>query len=176
MADVLDEAIWQQVKSLTVGESLSYIGKQSHHFFGAKQLLNLMQVATRYVDYFMLEVPEPSLVHDLDDEDELTRDEMEDTGLRVSLSDEPGYKPNPLTNELNFRLDTWDRNKRRTLFKYNDWTSWPHHTLVAMAQLLDLNSFFFHAEDEEFASVSEGMDDEDIIENVTFMMFTRHTG
>jgi hypothetical protein len=174
VADVLDEAIWQQVKSLTTGESLGYIGKQSHHFFGAKQLHRLMDLATRHVDYFMLEVPEPSLVSDLDDEDELTRPEMEDAGFQVALADQGGSVPNPLTNRLHFQLEAYDKHKRRTLFEYGNWTSWPHHTLVAFADLLDLRSLYFHADENEFMPVSEGERDEDILDNVTFMMFTRH--
>ncbi len=137
-------------------------------------MLRLMQVATKHVDYFMLEVPEPSLVQDLDEEDELTRPEMEDAGFKVALADVPGHAPNPLTNELHFMLDVWADQKRRTLFNYKNWTSWPHPTLVALAKLLDLNCMYFEANDEQFAPVSEGVHDEDILDNVTFMMFTRH--
>jgi hypothetical protein len=174
IADVLEEGIWQQVKSLTTGESLAYIGKQSHHFFGAKQLHRLMDIATRHVDYFMLEVPEPSLVADLEDEDEMTRPEMEDAGFEVALTDKKGFSPNPLTNSLHFQLDVWDKKKRRTLFEYGSWTSWPHHSLVAFADLLDLRALYFHADKNEFVPVAEGEYDEDILDNVTFMMFTRH--
>ena len=174
VADVLEEGIWQQVKSLTTGESLCYIGKQSHHFFGAKQLYHLMDLATRHVDYFMLEVPEPSLVADLDEEDELSRDEMEDAGFRVALRDKYGSTPNPLTNSLHFQLEAFDKQKRRTLFEYGSWTSWAHHTLVAFAELLDLRALYFHGDDQEFLPVADGEHDEDINENVTFMMFTRH--
>jgi len=174
VADVLDEAIWQQVKSLTTGMSLCYIGKQSHHFFGAKQLYRLMELATSHVDYFMLEVPEPSLVADLEDEDELTREEMEDAGFQIGLTDKKGFSTNPLTNSLHFQLEAWDKRDRRTLFEYGDWTSWPHHTLVAFAELLDLKSMYFHGDKTEFVPVSEGEHDGDILENVTFMVFTRH--
>jgi hypothetical protein len=174
IADVLDEAIWQQVKSLTTGESLCYIGKQSHHFFGAKQLYHLMDVATRHVDYFMLEVPEPSLVSDLEEEDELTREEMENAGFDVALADKQGFSPNPLTNNLHFQLEVWDKTKERTLFEYGNWTSWPHNTLVAFAELLGLRSLYYHGDRTEFVPVAEGANDEDINTNVTFMMFTRH--
>ena len=33
---------------------------------------------------------------------------------------------------------------------------------------------YFHADDDEFVPVAEGEYDEDILDNVTFMMFTRH--
>ena len=89
VADVLDDAVWQQAKSQTTGKSLCYLGKQSHHFFGAKDLRRLMDIATQCVDYFVLEVPEPSLVSELPDEDDLSRPEMEDAGFQVALVDEP---------------------------------------------------------------------------------------
>ena len=41
LGDVLSQDVWEQVKSKSDGESLAYIGKQSHHFFSAKQLMHL---------------------------------------------------------------------------------------------------------------------------------------
>jgi len=174
VANALDDAIWKQVKSLSSGESLSYIGKQSHNFFDAKQLYRLLELGTRHVDYFVLETPQVSLITDCDEVEDLSRPEMEDAGFEVALVDEPDTQPNPLTNELHFRLDVWDDEQRRTLFRYDDWTSWPHPTLVSMARLLDLRALYFHSELEEFVPVEEGTEDSDCLENVTFMLFTRH--
>ena len=83
-----------------------------------QNLHQLMDIATQCVDYFILEVPEPALVSDLPDEDDLTRPEMEDAGFQVALVDEPGVIPNPLTNALSFQLETWDSKSHRTLFSY----------------------------------------------------------
>jgi len=174
VADALEEAIWKQVKSLSSGESLSYIGKQSHNFFDAKQLYRLLELGTRHVDYFVLETPQVSLVSDCDEVEDLSRPEMEDAGFEVALVDEPDTRPNPLTNELHFRLEVCDDEARRTLFRYDNWTSWPHPALVTLARLLDLNSLYFHSELEEFVPVEEGTEDSDCLENVTFMLFTRH--
>lgn len=171
--DVLNESVWQQVKSLAIGESLSYLGKQSHHFFDAKQLLRLLDLGTRYVDYFILEVPEPAIVSDLDHTDLLTRPEMEDAGFQVALVDESEAPANPLTNRLAFRLDAWDQQQRRTLFRYPDWTSWQHPTLVAFAQLLDLRVLYFHSELHEFVPVEEHVEESDVLDNVSFVLFTR---
>jgi hypothetical protein len=176
VADVLDEAIWQQAKSLTSGKSLCYLGKQSHHFFGARDLYRLMDVATRCVDYFILEVPEPSLVSDLPDEDELTRPEMEDAGFQVALIDEPGTVPNPLTNALSFRLDAWDTQACRTLFRYGEWTSYQHPMLVMLARLIGLRVHYFDSEENEFIPVEDHREDSDCLENVTFLLFTRLPG
>ena len=173
LANVLDESIWQHVKSLTTGESLSYLGKQSHSFFDAKQLYRLLDLATRYVDYFMLEVPEPSLVSELDHTDLLTRTEMEDAGFQVALVDESEDPANPFTNRLRFRLDAWDSTRRRALFQYGAWTSWQHPTLVVLGQLLDLRVLYFHSELHEFLPVEEAVDSSDVLDNVSFMLFTR---
>jgi hypothetical protein len=43
---------------------------------------------------------------------------------------------------------------------------------VAFADLLDLKSFYYHSEKEEFVSVKEWDDEADCEENVTFMLFT----
>jgi hypothetical protein len=176
VADVLDEAIWQQAKSLTSGKSLCYLGKQSHHFFGARDLYRLMDVATQCVDYFILEVPEPSLVSDLPDEDELTRPEMEDAGFQVALIDEPGTVPNPLTNALSFRLDAWDTQACRTLFRYGEWTSYQHPMVVMLAHLIGLRVHYFDSEENEFIPVEDHREDSDCLENVTFLLFTRLPG
>ena len=174
IADVLDEEIWKQVRSLTGRRSLCYIGKQSHHFFRARELHRLMRMACAHVDYFVLEVPEPSIITDLESEDELTRDEMEDAGFHVCLVDEPYHEPNPLTNRMNFRLDVWDQSGRRTLFPYHDWTSWQHPTLVALAHMLELRATYFDATLGEFVPVEELRDVDDVLDNVSFLMFTRH--
>ncbi|MBW2424415.1 MAG: hypothetical protein JRG86_09205, partial [Deltaproteobacteria bacterium] len=41
------------------------------------------------------------------------------------------------------------------------------------ADLLDLRSFYYHSEDEEFVPVSDWDGEADCEENVTFMLFTR---
>jgi hypothetical protein len=174
IGDVLEESTWKQVRELSVGQSLSYLGKQSHHFFNAKQLLKLMDHGTRYTDYFMLEVPEPTLMDEMAEEEDLSRPEMKAAGFEVSLSNQAGTEPNPLTNRLSFELVVSDENDRRVLFEYHDWTSWQHPMLVGLASLLDLNVFYFHADDAEFVTVDEKVEDSDCTENVTFMMFTRH--
>lgn len=174
LSDVLAEEVWGQAKSLASGESFAYIGKQSHNFFDAKQLYRLLDAATRHVDYLMLETPQVSLVTDCDEVEDLTRPEMEDVGLSVALRDEPGKVPNPLTSRLHFQLEAWDDTGARSLFAYHDWTSWPHPTLVTLAELLDLRALYYHSELEEFVPVQEGTEDSDCTENVTFMLFTRH--
>lgn len=175
IADVLDELTWKQAEHFTKGRSLSYIGKQSHHLFDAKQLFQLLAVGTRYVDYFMLETPEMALVSDMGGVDDLTRPEMEDAGFEVALREEPGGEPNPFTNEMAFRLDVWDSKQERTCFRYPQWTNWSQPTLVAMAKLLDLQTLYYHSELHEFVSVNEHVEDSDCLCNVTFMIFTRHS-
>lgn len=172
VGDVLAADIWDGVKSKSEGESLAYIGKQSHHFFDAKQMMKLMKVATEHVDYLMLETPQICLVSDMGDTDELTRPEQEDVGFKCELAGEKNGDPNPLTNQLSFRLQAVNNRKERTLFNYHDWTSWAHSTLVAFADLLDLNAFYYHSEEEDFLPVSKWDDDADCEENVTFMLFT----
>ena len=73
VANVLDPAIWKRIEQLSRGPSLSYIGKQSHHFFDARELHHLLELGTAHVDYFILEAPQPSLVTELAEVDELTR-------------------------------------------------------------------------------------------------------
>lgn len=176
LADVLDEGIWQQTKSLTRGKSLCYLGKQSHHFFGARDLYKLMDIATQCVDYFVLEVPEPSLVTDLPDEDELSRPEMEDAGFQALLVDNPDTTPNPLTNSLSFRLEIRDRETRRTLFRYGEWTSYQHPMLVMLANLIGLRVQYFDSQLDEFIPVEDHREDSDCLENVTFLLFSRMPG
>jgi len=173
LGDVLSSEIWQRVKAQSSGESLAYIGKQSHHYFSAKQLMKLMKLATEHVDYLMLETPQICLVSEMGDTDELTRTEQEDAGFKCELVGEKDGDPNPLTHQLAFRLETSDRKDKKTMFKYHDWTSWAHSTLVAFADLLDLKSFYFHSEEEEFVPVTRWDGEADCEENVTFMLFTR---
>ncbi len=172
VGDVLAADIWDGVKSKSEGESLAYIGKQSHHFFDAKQLMTLMKVATEHVDYLMLETPQICLVSDMGDTDELTRPEQADAGFKCELAGEKDGDPNPLTNELSFRLQATNGRKDKTMFNYHGWTSWAHSTLVAFADLLDLNAFYYHADEEQFLPVSKWDEDADCEENVTFMLFT----
>jgi hypothetical protein len=176
IADVLEDEIWQRAKSFTSTQSLSYIGKQSHHLFDAKQIHRLLDVGTRHVDYFMLETPQICLPSDMDEVDEMTRPEMEDAGFEVDLIDEEDGTPNPFTNLMAFRLDASNARRTRTLFSYHDWTVWSQPTLYAMAKMLDLNVLFYHSDLEEFRSVNdaEAVEDSDCLENVTFVMFTRH--
>jgi hypothetical protein len=172
IGDVLSSKIWERVKSQTSGDSLAYIGKQSHHYFSAKQLMQLMKVATTHVDFLMLETPQICLVSDMGDTDELTRPEQEDAGFKCELVGEKDGDPNPLTHQLSFRLQASSGRSKKTMFNYHDWTSWAHSTLVAFADLLDLKSFYFHSEKEEFVPVTEWDDEADCEENVTFMLFT----
>jgi hypothetical protein len=172
VADVLEPSIWRTVKRLTRGRSLSYIGKQSHHFFDARQLYRLLDMGTSHVDYFILETPEPALVSDLDEVDLLTRPEMEDAGFEVALIEQEDRSPNLFTNELGFRLEVWDARERRTLFTYPKWTSWQPPTLVALARLLGLDVFYLNEEAGDFVTVDEG-DHSDALGDVNFMLFTR---
>jgi hypothetical protein len=171
--DILDEDVWRQIKSFTIGDSLSYIGKQSHHLFDAKQLYTLMDVATRHVDYLMLETPQLAPVMDMGGTDDMTRPEMEDAGFEVELVEDEDGDPNPFTNLMHFHLAASDKTGSRKLFSYRDWTVWQQPILVTMARLLDLNALYYHSELNEFVSVEEETEDCDVIDNVTFMLFTR---
>lgn len=173
IGNVLDEGMWKEVQQLSKGPSLSYIGKQSHHFLGAKELYHMLDVGTRYIDYFMLEVPEPSLVGDLDEEEELTRPEMKDAGFFTGLIDTQGVKPNPLTNHMSFNLEVWDKKSRRHLFGYEDWISWQAPTLFALASLLDLRCWFLHAHEGQFWPVEDASGARECADNVNFLVFTR---
>jgi hypothetical protein len=172
VGDVLSSTVWDAVKSKTVGDSLAYIGKQSHHYFDAKQLMQLMDVATKHVDFLMLETPQICLVSEMGDTDELSRPEMEDAGFHCELVGEENGEPNPMTHELSFRLQATKNDKSKTMFNYHGWTYWAHATLVAFADLLDLKSFYFHADDEQFVSVKDWDEDADCEDDVTFMLFT----
>lgn len=173
VANILDESVWAQVKSVTTGESLSYIGKQSHHLFSAKELYRLMQVATEHVDYFMLETPQLAPVMEMGGTDDVTRPEMQDAGLEVELIEEEDGEPNPFTNLMHFHLGAADKTGDRRLFGYRDWTVWSQSILVTLARILDLNAFYFHSELHEFVSVEEEWEDCDVEDEVTFMLFTR---
>lgn len=173
VSDVLSSSLWEQVKSKTDGDSLAYIGKQSHHFFSAKQLMSLMDLATQHVDFLMLETPEICLASDMGDTDDLSRQEMEDAGFECELVGEKDGEPNPLTHKLSFRLEASKGDRRKTMFNYHGWTYWAHSTLVSFADLLDLKALYYHADEEQFKPVAEWDDDADCEENVTFMLFTR---
>jgi hypothetical protein len=172
-ANVLDESVWAQIKSVTTGESLSYIGKQSHHLFSAKELFRLMDVATQHVDYFMLETPQLAPVMEMGGTDDLTRPEMKDAGFEVELIEDPDGEPNPFTNLMHFHLGASDPTGHRKLFEYRNWTVWSQSILVTLARILDLNAFYFHSELHEFVSVEEEWQDCDVEDEVTFMLFTR---
>ena len=176
IADVLDEEIWKHAKSFTANKSLSYIGKQSHHYFNAKQMFRILEVATQYVDFFMLETPQVALPSDMDKDEEVTRPEMEDAGFEMGLIDEEGGSPNPFTNLMSFKLEASNATRERVMFNYHDWTVWSQPMLVAMARILDLNVVYFNSDLEEFCSVddAEEVEDSDCMDNVTFMLFTRH--
>lgn len=173
VANVLDEDVWSKIKAFSSGESLCYIGKQSHHLFDAQQLYRLMDVATRHVDYFMLETPQLAPVMDMGGTDDMTRPEMKDAGFEVELVEDDDGEPNPFTNLMHFHLAASSKKDDRKLFSYRDWTVWSQPILVTMANLLGLNSLYFHSELHEFISVDEETDDCDVEDNVTFMLFTR---
>ena len=172
VADVLDPATWKRVKRRTRGRSLSYIGKQSHHLFGAPELHRLLEIGTRSVDYFILEAPEPSLVSDLDSVDELTLPEMEDAGFKTFLVELEDSPPNPYPNELGFRLEVADPNAKRTLFEYRHWTAWQPPMLVTLARLLDLEVLYLNDDVVNFVSIEDREHLEEI-DNVSFMLFKR---
>ena len=172
-SNVLDEAVWAQVKSVTTGESLSYIGKQSHHLFNAKELFRLIEVATKHVDYFMLETPQLAPVMEMGGTDDVSRSEMENAGLKAQLIEDADGEPNPFTNLMHFHLGASDRSGERRLFEYRDWTVWSQSILVTLARILDLNAFYFHSETHEFVSVDEEWQDCDVEDEVTFVLLTR---
>jgi hypothetical protein len=173
VGDVLSPAVWERIKAQSTGESLAYIGKQSHHYFDARQLHDLMKLATDHVDYLMLETLQICLVSDMGDTEELGRPEQSDAGFTCALVGEEWGEPNPLTHALSFRLEARAGKARRTIFNYHGWTSWAHSTLVAFADLLGLHSYYFHAAQEEFVPVAQWDDGADCEENVTFMLFSK---
>ncbi len=173
VGDVLSPAVWERVKAQSSGQSLAYIVKQSHHYFGARQLYDLLKLATDHVDYLMLETLQICLVSDMGDTEELGRAEQKDAGFTCALVGEKGGEPNPLTHALSFRLEARHGRKTRTIFNYHGWTSWAHSTLVAFADLLGLHSYYFHAAEEEFVPVAQWDEGADCEENVTFMLFSK---
>ena len=175
IGDALKEETWKKVREASVGQSLSYIGKQSQNYFNAKQLLQLMKWATKYTDYFILEVSEPYIVDEEPALDDLTRREMKGAGFRTALDDDDDEIPNPLTNSIDFRLVVWDDEDHRVLFEYMGWTGWQPPTLTAFGELLDLDVRYFHSGECEFLPVTEDVDTSDVRENNTFMLFRRKT-
>lgn len=173
IANVLDERVWKRIRSVTTGRSLSYIGKQSHHFLEAPQLLRLLDMGTRHVDYFMLEVQEPALISDLEPEEDLSRPEMQDAGFEALLVDDPDVRPNPLTHALSFSLEVRDRTGRRQLFHYPTWTSYQPVTLCAFAKLLGLRVLYFEPTAAEFRPIERAGDAGATTHDVNFLVFTR---
>jgi hypothetical protein len=178
LGDALEESTWQAVREFSVGTSMGYIGKQSHNFFNAKELLLLLDWGTRYTDYLMLEVSEPYLLDEEPAIDELTRKEQKRAGFRVALDDVEDRISNPLTNAMSFHLIAWDKDdkaraSRRELFGYCDWTGWQAPTLTAFGRLLDLEVRYYHNELTEFVSVDEHTETSDCRDNNTFLMFSR---
>ncbi len=173
VSDILEPRIWQQIKSMTRGESLAYIGKQSHHLFDARQMLRLMNMATSHVDYLMLETPQLASVTEMGGTNDMTRQEMKDAGFEVELIEHHDGEPNPFTNIMHFYLSASDYTGERCLFEYRDWTVWSQAILVTFARLLGLQALYFHSELHEFVPVEENWEDCDVEDNVTFMLFTR---
>ena len=172
-SDVLDEEVWKQVKATRRGPALAFVGKQSHQLFDPRQLCQLLEFGTRYAESLILETPAMSLVGDIDSEEDMTRPEMEAAGLSVALHDIPGTRPNPFTNQLSFRLEARDETGQRTLFEYANWTVFSQPTLVVLAQLLDLDAWYYHSAIEEFVPVQHDASETDCHENVNFMLFSR---
>lgn len=173
VSDVLDEEVWKQAKATSSGPALAFVGKQSHHLFDAQQMWRLLELGTLYADSLILETPAMSLVGDMASEEDLTRPEMEAAGLQVGLVDEPGTTPHPFTNRMSFRLEAWDETGRRSLFSYPGWTVWAQPTLVALAELQGLHSFYYHSALDDFVPVDHDASDSDCHDNVSFMLFTR---
>ena len=173
IGDALEESTWKQVREASVGKSLAYIGKQSQNFFGPKDLLTLMKWGTTYCDSLILEVSEPYLLDDEPEVDDLTRREMKAAGFKTSLDDDDYNPGNPLTNDMSFRLVVHDHEDYRVLFEYLHWTGWQAPSLVAFAELLDLEALYFHSERTEFLPVSEHTDTSDCTENNTFLLFRK---
>ena len=173
VGDALAEGTWRAVRAASEGPSLAYIGKQSHNFFGPKDLVKVLEWGTRHCDHLMLEVSEPYLLDDEPTIDELTRPEQKAAGFRVALDDLEDTPSNPLTNAINFYLIAWDKQRRRNLFSYCGWTGYQAPTLVALGRILDLDVRYFHSEQTEFVSVDAGTETSDCSENNTFMLFSR---
>ncbi len=193
LGNVLDPELWRTMRSRSRGRSLAYIGKQSHHFFDARELSELLALGTSHVDYFILETPEPSLVWELAPVDDLTRPEMAEAGFHAALIEDEYRPPNPFTNELGFRLEVWDESDRRVLFEYPKWRQWQPPTLVALAELLDLEVSYLNDSAGDFVPVEDcelhrdhprfqthpppqRIDHSEAHENVGFMLFRRANG
>ena len=178
IGNALDEATWQRCSDFADGASMGYIGKQSHNFFNAKELLLILEWGTRHLDHLMLEVSEPYLLDEEPSIDELTRKEQKRAGFRVALDDVEDAIANPLTNAMNFHLIAWDKDdktraNRRELFSYCDWIGWQAPTLTAFGQLLDLEVRYYHSELMEFVPVDLHTETSDCRENNTFLVFSR---
>ena len=178
IGNALDENTWKQVAAFAEGESMGYIGKQSHNFFDVKGLVAILEWGTKHLDHLMLEVSEPYLLDEEPAIDELSRKEQKRAGFRVALDDVEDEPANPLTNSMNFHLIAWDKNDKRRmserkLFSYLDWIGWQAPTLVALGRLLDLEVRYYHSELMEFISVDEGTDTADCRDNNTFLVFSR---
>ena len=173
ISDVLDDAVWKRVEAARRGPALAFVGKQSHQLFNPQQLCRLLTLGTQYADSLILETPAMTLVSDIGSEEDMTRPEMEAAGFSVALTDEPGTQPNAYTNRLSFRLEARDEYGRRTLFRYPNWTVFSQPTLVALAELLELDAYYYHSELEEFVPVEHDPSDTDCHENVNFMLFSR---
>ena len=49
MGNVLDPELWRSLGERIHGRSLAYIGKQSHNFFGTRELYELLKLGTSTV-------------------------------------------------------------------------------------------------------------------------------
>lgn len=173
IGDALLEDTWKSVRKASDGTSLAYIGKQSHNFFGAKDLMKVLEWGTEYCDHLMLEISEPYLLDEEPTIDELTRPEQKGAGFHVALDDVEDKPANPLTNAMDFYLVVWDKLDSRNLFSYCGWIGWQAPTLTALGRLLDLEVRYFHSDKTEFLPVDVDTDTSDCRDNNTFMLFSR---
>ncbi len=173
IGNAVHEQTWKEVREASEGKSLSYVGKQSQNFFNVKELMSILQWGTTYTDYLMVEVAEPYTMAEEPEIDKLTRKEQRAAGFKVALEDGESSPCNPLTNEMDFELVTWDKEDRRVLFNYDGWIGWQAPTITAMAEYLDLDARYYHSEECEFLPIREGTDTADVHENNTFLMFTK---
>jgi len=173
VGDALVESTWAAVRAASIGTSLAYIGKQSHNFFGPRDLMKVLEWGTRHCDHLMLEVSEPYLLDSEPTIDELTRPEHKAAGFRVALDDLEDKPSNPLTNAIDFYLIAWDKLERRNLFSYCGWTGYQAPTLSALGRLLDLEVRYFHSDQTEFVSVDVDTETSDCRDNNTFLLFSR---
>ena len=187
VGNALDAELWKEIASLGRGRSLSYIGKQSHNLFDARELYTLLSIGTQHVDDFVLEAAQPALVSDLAEIDDLTRPEMEDAGFHAALIEDESKPANPLTNELGFRFEVWDERDKRVLFEYPRWTAWQPPTLVALGRLLDLDVLYLNEGVGDFVPVDaceivsphperhepQRIDHSEAHDNINFMLFRK---